>query len=50
MGSIELFVVKNSGMTSWHELLNHFSPFCTKFWKVTKRYQMYPNSMKHAKT
>ena len=39
MGLIEWFVVKNSDTTSWRKLLHHFSPFCTKFCKVTKRYQ-----------
>ena len=41
---IEWIVVKNSDTTSWHEVLHHFSPFCTEFCKVTKRYQMHPNS------
>ena len=43
------FVAK-SDTTSWHELLQHFSPFCTEFCKATKRYQMHPNSMKRTKT
>ena len=47
---IEWFVVKNSDTTSWHEVLHDFSPFCTEFCKVTKRYQMHPNSTKHTKT
>ena len=46
MGWIEWFVVKNSDTTSWHEVLHHFSPFCTEFCKVTNRYQMHPNSTK----
>ena len=45
MGWIEWFVVKNSDTTSWHEILHHFSPFCTEFCKVTKWYQMHPNSI-----
>ena len=49
MGWIEWFVVKNSDTTSWHEVLHHFSPFCTEFCNVTKRYQMHPNSTKHKK-
>ena len=45
-----LFVAKNSDMTSWHELLHHFGPFCTEFCKATKRSQMHPNSTKYTKT
>ena len=37
------FVAK-SDTTSWHELLQHFSPICTEFCKATKWYQMHPNS------
>ena len=36
MGWIELFVVKNSDTTSWHELLHHFGPFCTEFVRQPK--------------
>ena len=50
MGWIELFVVKNSDTTSWHELLHQFGPFCTKFCKATKRFQIHPNSTKYTKT
>ena len=49
-GQSGVFVAKNSDTTSWHELLHHFSPFCTEFCKVTKRYQMHPNSTKHTIT
>ena len=48
-GGSGAFVAKNSDATSWHELLHHFVPFCTEFCKATKRYQMYPNSMKRTK-
>ena len=37
-GQSGVFVAKNSDTTSWHELLHHFSPFCTEFCKVTKWY------------
>src|SRR6185295_5886748 len=43
-GGSGLFVEKNSDVTSWHELLHKFSPFCTEFRKATKRFRMYPNS------
>ena len=49
MGWMGMFVAKNSDTTSWHELLHHFGPFSTEFCKATKRYQMYPNSMKRTK-
>ena len=29
-------IAKNSDATSWHELLHHFCPFCTEFYKATK--------------
>src|SRR6185503_20705535 len=45
-GGSDAFVAKNSDATSWHELLQSFSPFCTKFRKATKRSQMHPNSTK----
>jgi len=48
-GGSDGFVAK-SDTTSWHKLLQHFSPFCTEFCKATKRYQMYPNSMKRTIT
>ena len=44
MGWIEWIVVKISDTTSWHEVLHHFSPFYTEFCKVTKPYQICPNS------
>src|SRR6185312_11986113 len=43
-GGSGAFVVKNSGATSWHELLDHFIPFRTEFHNATKRSQMHPNS------
>jgi hypothetical protein len=42
-GGSGAFNVKNSGVTSWHELLHQFSPFCTEFRKSTKRSQMHQN-------
>ena len=44
------FIAKNSDATSWHELLHKFGPFCTDFWKATKRSQILSNSTKHTKT
>src|SRR6185437_13547320 len=44
-----VFVVKNSGATSWHVLLHKFGPFCTEFRKATKRSRMHPNSAKRTK-
>src|SRR6185503_15117094 len=44
------FVVKNSDVTSWHELLHWFGPFCTEFRKATKRSRMHPNGTKCTKT
>jgi hypothetical protein len=44
------FVAKNSDMTSWHELLHHFGPFCIEFCKATKRSRMHPNSTIRTKT
>ena len=38
-GGLGALVAKNSDATSWHELLNQFSPFCTEFRKSTKRSQ-----------
>ena len=49
-GGSGAFIAKNSDTTSWHELLHHFSPFCTEFCMATKRSQMQPNSTKHNKT
>src|SRR6185312_8510680 len=36
-GGSGAFVAKNSGATSWHELLHLFGLFCTEFRKATKR-------------
>src|SRR6185312_8868338 len=44
-----LFVAKNSDVTSWHELLHLFGPFCTEFRKATKRSRMHPNGTKCTK-
>src|SRR6185436_4777419 len=44
------FVVKNSDVTSRHELLHRFGPFCTEFCKATKRSRMHPNGIKRTKT
>ena len=43
------FLAKNSNVTSWHELLHYFAPFCTEFRKATKRPRMHTNSTKHTK-
>ena len=37
-------------MTSWHELLHQFGPFCIEFCKSTKWSQMHQNFMKCTKT
>jgi len=42
-GGSGAFIWQNSDVTSWHELLNQFGPFCTEFRKSTKRCQMHPN-------
>src|SRR6185312_1081477 len=44
------FVAKNSDVTSWHELLHKFGPFCTEVHNASKQSQMHPNSTKHTKT
>ena len=49
-GGSGAFVAKNSEVTSWHELLHQFGPFCLEFFKSTKRSQMHPNSTKRTKT
>ena len=49
-GGSGAFVAKNSGTTTWHELLHLFGTFCTEFRKATKRSRMHPNSMKRTKT
>src|SRR6185312_4255142 len=43
-GGSGAFVEKNSDATSWHELLHYFGPFCTEFYKATKRSRMHLNS------
>ena len=40
------FVAKNSDVTSWHELLHLFGPFCIDFRKATKQSRMHQNSTK----
>ena len=47
MVGLGAFVVKNSDVTSRHELLHWFGPFCTEFCKATKRSRMHPNGTKH---
>src|SRR6185436_18757189 len=49
-GGSGAFVAKNFDVTSWHELLHYFGPFCTKFRKATKQSRMHPNSTKCTKT
>ena len=39
-----MFVAKNSVVTSRHELLHLFGPFCIEFRKATKQSRMHPNS------
>ena len=39
-----MFVAKNSIVTSRHELLHLFGPFCIEFRKATKHSRMHPNS------
>ena len=49
-GGSVAFVAKNSDMTSWHELLHQFGPFCIEFCKATKRskcIQIVQNTPKH---
>ena len=48
-GGSGAFVVKNSDVTSWHELLHLVGLFCIEFRKATKRYRMHQNSMKRTK-
>ena len=48
-GGSGAFVAKNSDVTSRHELLHYFGPFCTEFRTATKWSQMHPNSRKHTK-
>ena len=49
MGWIRSVRCENSALTSWHELLQKFGPFCTEFRKATKRSKMHPNSTKRTK-
>jgi hypothetical protein len=49
LGVSGAFVAKNSDMSSWHELLHKFGPFCTEFRKATKPSRMHPNGTKHNK-
>ena len=49
-GQSGVFVAKNYDATLGHELLHQFGPFCNKFCKATKRFQIHPNSTKHTKT
>src|SRR6185312_9883534 len=44
------FVAKNSDVTSWHEHLHQFGPFCTEFRKATKWSRMHINGTKCTKT
>ena len=48
-GGSGAFVAKNSGATSWHELLDQFVPVRTEFHNATKWSQMHPNSLKRTK-
>ena len=48
-GGSGAFVAKNSDVTSWHELLHYFGPFCTEFRMATKQPRMHPNGMKCTK-
>src|SRR6185369_11387101 len=48
-GGSGAFVAKNSGTTTWHELLHLFGPFCTEFRKATKQSSMHPNRRKRTK-
>ena len=43
------FVAKYSDVTSWHELLHKFGPFCNEFCKATKQSRVHPNSTKRTK-
>src|SRR6185295_18500029 len=49
-GGSDAFVAKNSDVTSWHEVLHYFGPFCTEFRKATKWSRMHTNSMKCTKS
>jgi hypothetical protein len=49
-GGSGAFVAKNSDVTSRHELLHYFGPFCTEFRMATKQPRMHPNGMKCTKT
>src|SRR6185436_6218691 len=43
-GGSGAFVAKNSDVTSWHELLHQFGPFCTDCCNTTKLSQIHSNS------
>ena len=45
-----VFVSKNFDVTSCHELLYQFGPFCTEFRKATKQSKMHQNCTKRTKT
>ena len=49
-GGSSVFIVKNSDVISWHELLHHFGPFCTECCNATKLSQMHPSSTKRTET
>src|SRR6185312_3130827 len=49
-GGSSVFIVKNSDVISWHELLHHFGPFCTECCNATKLSQMHPTSTKRTET
>ena len=44
------FIAKNSDVTSGHELLHKFAPFCTEFRKTTKWSRMHPSGTKRTIT
>ena len=49
-GVSRALAAKNSDVTSWHELLHQFGPFCTEFRNSTKRSPMPQNYPKRSKT
>ena len=49
-GGSSAFVAKSYNVSSWQKLLHllhQFTPFCTKFHAVMKRFQMHRNTMQH---
>ena len=48
-GGSSVFIAKNSDSISWHELLQHFGPFCTECCNATKLSQMHSNSTNSTK-